>query len=157
MKANIFLTGFSGTGKSTVGRETARRLGWRYVDTDTEIVRTAGKSIDAVFRDDSEARFRELERRSLAEACRGERQVVSTGGGIVMDEANRQLMEASGLVVCLEARPETIHSRLATQDRDSGKAEVRPLLGGGLDRIRSLKSHRQQSYALAHWTVHTDR
>ena len=156
MKANIFLTGFSGTGKSTVGLETARRLGWRYVDTDTEIVRTAGKSIDAVFRDDSEARFRELERRSLAEACRGESQVVSTGGGIVMDEANRQLMEASGLVVCLEARPETIHDRLTAQDRDSGRAEVRPLLGGGLDGIRSLKSQRQQSYALAHWTVHTD-
>ena len=156
MKANIFLTGFSGTGKSTVGRDTARRLGWRYVDTDTEIVRAAGKSIHAIFRDDSEARFRELERHSLAEACRGESQVVSTGGGIVTDEANRQLMEASGLIVCLEARPETIHDRLAAQDRDSGNTEVRPLLGGGLDRIRSLKSQRQQSYALAHWTVHTD-
>ena len=156
MKANIFLTGFSGTGKSTVGRETARRLGWRYLDTDTEIVRAAGKSIDAIFRDDSEERFRELERLSLAEACRGNRQVVSTGGGIVTNEANRQLMEASGLVVCLEARPETIRARLAAQGRDSGRAEVRPLLGGGLDRIRSLKSQRQQSYALAHWTVHTD-
>ena len=156
MKANIFLTGFSGTGKSTVGRETARRLGWRYVDTDAEIVRTAGKSIDAIFRDDSEERFRELERRSLAEACRGERQVVSTGGGIVTNEANRQLMEGAGLVVCLEAKPETIHARLAAQDCDSGRAEVRPLLGGRLDRIRFLKSQRQQSYALAQWTVHTD-
>ena len=156
MKANIFLTGFSGTGKSTVGREAARWLGWRYVDTDAEIVRAAGKSIDAIFRDDSEERFRELERRSLAEVCRGDRQVISTGGGIVTNEANRRLMEVSGLVVCLEARPETIHARLAAQDRDSGRAEVRPLLGGGLDRIRSLKSQRQPSYALAHWTVHTD-
>ena len=156
MKANIFLSGFSGTGKSTVGRETARRLGWRYVDTDAEIVSAAGKSIDDIFRDDSEERFRELERCSLAEACGGERQVVSTGGGIVTNDANRRLMEASGLVVCLEARPETIHARLTAQDRGSGRAEVRPLLGGGLDRIRSLKSKRQQSYALAHWTVHTD-
>ncbi len=156
MKANIFLTGFSGTGKSTVGRETARLLGWRYVDTDAEIVRAAGKSIDAIFRDDSEERFRELERRSLADACRGERQVVSTGGGIVANESNRRLMEASGLVVCLEARPETIHHRLTAQDRGSGRTEVRPMLDGGLDRIRSLKARRQQSYALAHWTVHTD-
>ena len=94
-----------------MGRDTARRLGWRYVDTDTEIVRAAGKSIHAIFRDDSEAGFRELERHSLAEACRGESQVVSTGGGIVTDEANRQLMEASGLVVCLEARPDSDDTR----------------------------------------------
>ena len=132
---NIFLTGFSGTGKSTVGREVARRLGWRYVDTDAEIVRAAGKSIDAIFRDDSEARFRELERRSLAEACRREMQVVSTGGGVVMDESNRRLMEAAGLVVCLEARPKRYGA-------------------GSVPRIASLRSRRSgHCWAAAYWTA----
>lgn len=159
MKQNIFITGFSGSGKTATGKEVARRLGWRFVDTDEDIVRAAGKSIEAIFAQDGEPAFRDLEHRCLSTACEGERQVVSTGGGIVVDQRNRELMQRSGVVVSLEARPETIYRRLADQGRESGEREARPMLGrdGGLDRIRTLKSERQPSYALGQWTVHTDR
>ena len=158
LKSNIFLTGFSGSGKTTVGREVARRLRWRFVDIDEEIVKASGKSIEAIFQDDSESRFRQLERESLAAVCEGERQVVSTGGGIVMDEANRQLMERSGAVICLEARPDTILHRLTTERHETRGPLVRPMLAGPdpSGRIIALKSQRQDNYALAHWTVHTD-
>ena len=159
MRANIFLTGFSGSGKTTVGQVVARRLGWRYVDTDEEIVRASGKSIEAIFRDDSEARFRELEHECLARVCEGDRQVVSTGGGIVTEERNRMLMERSGVIVCLEARPDTIHKRLQGQLREQREQTVRPMLDDPdpLGRIVALKTERQPSYSLANWTVHTDR
>ena len=158
MKANIFITGFSGTGKSVVGREVARRLGWRYVDTDEEIVSASGKPIDAIFQEDGEADFRGLERQHLASLCKGERQVVSTGGGMVTDEQNRRLIEGAGVVVCLEARPETIHSRLSSEGREGRGPVVRPMLADPdpLKRIVALKSERQYSYAQADWTVHTD-
>ena len=158
MSSNIFIAGFSGTGKTTTGRLVAARLGWRYVDTDDEIVAVAGKPIDAIFREDGEPRFRQLERESLARVCQGDRQVVSTGGGIVMDESNRRLMESAGVIVCLEATPETIYQRLADEGAGPESAVVRPMLDDvdPLGRIVALKSERQPSYALAHWTVHTD-
>ena len=158
MKANIFITGFSGTGKSVVAREVALRLGWRYVDTDEEIVSASGKPIDAIFGEEGEAHFRRLERQHLASICKGERQVVSTGGGMVIDDGNRRLMEAAGVIVCLEARPDTIHSRLSSEGAKGRGPVVRPMLADSdpLKRIVALKSERQYSYAQAHWTVHTD-
>ena len=158
MKQNIFLTGFSGTGKTTVAREVARVLGWRAVDTDDEIVTIAGKPIDAIFRDHGESRFRELERECLARVCRAERQVIATGGGMVTDSENRRRMEMSGAVICLEARPDTILQRLTEEGAAEKGPVVRPMLADPdpLRRIRDLKSQRQPDYSLAHWTVHTD-
>ena len=127
MKKNIFITGFSGSGKTSVGRAAARRLGWQFVDTDDLIVKRAGKPISEVFAESGEAFFRELERESLVEAASGESRVISTGGGLPMDEKNRRIMEQRGIVVCLEARPETIHRRLEKESRQRG-AIVRPML-----------------------------
>ncbi len=157
MTGNIFLTGFSGSGKTTVGRDVARTLGWRYVDTDDEIVKEAGKPIEAIFMDGGETTFRRLERDSLSSVCKDTEQVVSTGGGIVVDEKNRDLMERSGVVVHLDARPHTLHKRL-TKQRNDTPGLVRPMLDAPdpLKRITTLKADRQASYALAHWTVHTD-
>ena len=159
MKSNIFVTGFSGSGKTTVGRVVARRLGWRFVDNDEEIVREAGMSIEAIFADMGESHFRELERQCLTVLCQGDQQVVSTGGGIVTDEANRRLMERNGVIVFLEARPETIYERLVQQRSEGDGPVVRPMLTSPdpLARIRELKAERQAGYALAHWTVHTDQ
>ncbi len=158
MKSNIFITGFSGSGKTTVGKEVSRRLGWRFVDMDEEIVSAAGKSIEAIFAEDGEPRFRDLEHQCLARIAQGERQVVSTGGGIITQERNRRVMEDNGVIICLEARPETVHQRLTREQAQASSPVVRPMLVSDdpLARIQSLKAQRQASYALAHWTVHTD-
>ena len=157
MKPNIFITGFSGTGKTTVGREAARILGWRFVDLDECIEADAGTTIDAIFAEHGEPHFRALEAQTLLAACESERQVVSTGGGIAESADNRAAMMRNGAVVCLEASPETIYERVLAQSVGDG-AIVRPMLAADdpLDRIRSLKSLRQLNYTLAHWTVHTD-
>ena len=159
MPMNIFLTGFSGTGKSSVGREVARHLGWDFLDTDEEIVRRAGNTIADIFTDQGEAYFRELECYVLEQACQGKRRVVATGGGAVMEPHNRELMERNGVVICLEASPETIYQRLLQDKGDGPGPAIRPLLMGpdAMERIRSLKERRQTNYALAHWTVHTDQ
>ena len=158
MKSNIFLTGFSGSGKSTVGARVAGLLGWRFVDIDERIVKEAGKPVEAIFTEMGEPHFRRLEHEGLARVCQEDRQVVATGGGLVMDGRNRHLMEHNGAIICLEARPETIQGRLERQQRGAGSPEVRPMLAESdpLSRIRSLKEERQSAYTLAHWTLHTD-
>ena len=157
MKPNIFLTGFSGTGKTTVGREAARILGWRFVDLDECIEADVGTTIDAIFAEHGEPHFRALETQTLLAACESERQVVSTGGGIAESADNRAAMMQNGAVVCLEASPDAIYERVLAQSTGDD-AIVRPMLAADdpLERIRSLKSLRQLNYTLAHWTVHTD-
>jgi 3-dehydroquinate synthase len=151
----IFLTGFSYTGKTETARLVAQRLGWPCIDTDDLIVKKAGKLIHRIFAEDGEARFRELEREAIAEACEMDDAVVATGGGAVMDAGNRQRMARAGFVVCLEASPASILRRL--QER-AGDATVRPLLQGSdpLEAITRLKESRAAAYATARWTVHTD-
>jgi len=157
----IILTGFSGTGKTAVGQRVARALGWEFADTDELIVQRVGKPISQIFAEDGESAFREHERQAVASACGRPGTVVSTGGGAVMDDANRRIMLDAGLLVCLEATPETIYARLqsAVANEDSGTS-VRPLLETSaqdpLERIESLKRERQWAYALAQWTVPTD-
>ena len=155
---NIILTGFSYTGKTRVGKEAAARLGWRYVDTDEEIVRRGGRSIADIFAQDGEDRFRELERETLRAVCAEDDVVVSTGGGAFMFEANRELMLEGGVAVCLEAKPATIYARLLRDAEENPEQEVRPLLAGAdpLKRIEELKRFRQPFYSLSDWTVHTD-
>ncbi len=158
---NIILVGFPGTGKTAIGREVARLHGWAFVDNDVEIVRRTGRPIEAIFAQDGEPAFRRMEREVLAEACARQGVVVATGGGAMVDPANRELLRRTGVVVCLEASPETIVARLSAQqgepERDDGTL-VRPLLAGAdaLERVRELKASRQALYAQAHWTVHTD-
>lgn len=152
----LILTGFSGAGKSAVGPILAERLGADLVDTDSLVELEAGKSITDIFREDGEAAFRELESRALHRALALERVVVATGGGVILSADNRRLMAESGIIVCLEARPETIFSRLTLRGEET--ALDRPLLATAdpLGRIRELKAARQHLYALADWSVHTD-
>ena len=159
MKKNVFITGFSGTGKTTTGRVLARSLGWRFVDTDDEIVKQAGRPIEDIFTRDGEQGFRELERSVLARVAAGAQQVVATGGGIIMDDRNRLAMHDNGVVVLLEARPEKILERLERQRKQQTEAApIRPMLEADdpLERIRSLKARRQSHYTRAHWIVNTD-
>ena len=155
---NIFITGFSGSGKTTVGRIAARLLGWAFVDLDDEIEQTAGLAIEEIFARYGEAHFRRLESERLAAACERDMQVVSTGGGIVVDWRDRRAMDRAGAVVCLEARPETLFARVERQAREDADASARPMLfaADALARIRSLKARRQFAYTHARLIVHTD-
>lgn len=154
---NIILTGFSYTGKSAVARGVARRLGWSFVDTDDEIASLAGKTIPEIFSQDGEQWFRELERRVLERACQRKEVVIATGGGAVLDADNRELMKKTGVVICLEAHPDTIYRRLLA-DAEKGETVVRPLLAAPdpKQHIQRLKELRQPYYALCDWAVHTD-
>ncbi|MFN8532338.1 MAG: 3-dehydroquinate synthase [Dehalococcoidia bacterium] len=149
---NLVLTGFSTTGKSSVGARVAKRLGFDFLDIDAIVSERAGCSIAAIFAERGEAHFRDLESAALAEALEGERRVVATGGGAVLRGENRTLMRQRALVVCLEARPEAILARLAGQ-----ADEVRPLLAGDPEtRLADLKRERAVLYADADWIVQTD-
>jgi len=156
--SNIAITGFSAAGKSVVARKVAERLNWTFIDTDDEIVRLSGKSISEIFKQDGEERFRQLERKVLRQACHRENAVIATGGGAIIDPNNQKLLLETSVVVCLEAKPETIYQRLLHDTLYAANPVVRPLLAGDnpLERIRQLKSKRQPYYAVADWTIHTD-
>ena len=157
MEGNIFLIGFSFTGKTLVGREVARQLGWPFVDTDEEIAELTGKPLQEIFQQDGEESFRQYERWALKRLQGQSNLVVATGGGAILDPGSRELMRQNGAIVCLDAQPETIYGRLQ-REMQTHPDLARPLLttGDPLQRIRSLKEARQSFYALADWTVHTD-
>lgn len=141
-----------GTGKTTVGMRVARSLGFRFVDTDKMIVKEAGKPITQIFADEGEERFRERETEALRRCAAGKNQVISTGGGIVTREANRELLREAGYVIWLRASPETIYERVR---RNRG----RPLLQtpDPLATIRDLLAARASLYeACADLAVSTD-
>jgi len=155
----IYLVGFSGTGKSTVARLVAERLGWRAIDLDQLIAERSGLGIPAIFDREGEAGFRERESLALRELPEVGAFVVATGGGAPLREENRRAMASRGWIIALEGRPEQLQARMARQREAAAPDSVRPLLGSGdaLERIRALKESRQAAYALADWTVHTDR
>ena len=134
----------------------ARRLGWNFVDSDEEIVALARKSIPDIFAQDGEEHFRELEHQVLQRACEEKETVIAIGGGAIVDQRNRELFARSGVVICLEAKPQTIYERLRTNQKNS--SVVRPLLAVAdpLERITQLKASRQPYYATADWSVYTD-
>ncbi len=154
MPDNVVLIGFSGTGKSAVGRVLAACLAWPFVDTDALLVRRFGKSIAEVFRHDGEAVFRAAEREVVAEVCAGVCQVISLGGGAPVDPVSRGHIRDRNWIVRLEASPETILGRLQA----TPGSEERPMLAGAdpLGRIRTLLHERQDAYAIADIVVCTE-
>ncbi len=152
----IVLTGFSGTGKSSVAPLVARRLGWELIDTDCLVEKMAGRGISELFREEGEPRFRAMEAQAVRQACARSPAVVSVGGGAVLSVDNRRLLADGGFIVCLEARPDTCLERL--RQEGDGEPGGRPLLAGPdpLGRLRALKASRQPFYALCDWTVQTD-
>ncbi len=151
----VFLTGFSGTGKTTVGRQVAKLLSWRFIDIDEEISFELGQDISQVFASQGEPTFRDLEHKKLLEVVADDNLIISTGGGILTDERNQTVMAKSGFTICLEASIDTIINRLK-QDVSS---EIRPMLKGDLSvkSVSKLKTHRQHLYSQADWTIHTDK
>lgn len=145
MKASgtrIILTGFMGTGKSTVGRLLAARRGWRFVDTDTLIEERQGKSVAAIFQDEGEAAFRAMEAALARELAGEDAVVVATGGKFMLAAENAEAL-ADSHIFCLTATPEDILARVMAD----GQAQ-RPLLAGTApaETIRALLAERQTGY-----------
>jgi len=126
---NLFLVGPMGAGKTTVGRRLARVLGKEFVDCDGELERRTGASVSLIFEIEGEAGFRAREAALLEEICRRDEVVVATGGGVVLDPANRALLVTYGLVIYLCAPLELLVRRMERDRR-------RPLLQGGDRRAR---------------------
>ena len=160
MAENIFLIGFSGVGKSTVGKKLALMLGMDFVDIDKYIVDSQDRTIKDIFASDGERKFRKIEYNSLKNICQKTNQVVSTGGGLPVYARNRNLMKENGVIICLEAHDKTLNKRLFESDLDgSFDKEVRPKLDSD-DKFRtlsSLKQSRQKFYSMCDWTIHTDK
>jgi len=144
---NVYLVGFMGCGKSTVGPLLARRLGCGFVDTDSELERSTGQSIDEIFAEHGEAHFRGVEAELLQAVARGKPAVVATGGGAMLSAPNRRLLWNSGWTVWIDVPLPAIVGRLSA-------ALSRPLwsdLDAGVRRI--LFERRRAVYALARLRV----
>lgn len=118
---NLFLTGYRCTGKTTVGKLLARDLGWRFTDTDAEIVRTEKMTVREMVARHGWAYFREKERETVRRVCRKNRQVVATGGGVILNPDNVADMKAAGKVIWLRASPENILHRMNADDNTEGQ------------------------------------
>lgn len=141
----ILLIGYRGCGKTTVGRLLAQRLGWESIDSDDAVEAQAGKAIAAIFADEGEPAFRDLEERVVADLAGRERAVVSLGGGAVLREATRERLAAAGPVVWLTAPAEVLAQRIAA---DASSGDRRPSLTGlsGLEEVERVLAEREPIY-----------
>lgn len=150
---NLALVGLPGSGKSTVGRQLARRLSLPFVDSDHEIERRLGCSIRSFFEREGEERFRDVEQQILDELTADAVGVLSTGGGAVLREANRSFLRARCRVVYLRSTPEEVYRRVRHDTN-------RPLLQvqDPLARLRDLYTTRDPLYReTAHYVIETGR
>ncbi len=153
---NLLLIGYRGTGKTSVAQRLALQLGWPWVDADVEVELRAGKSIAAIFADDGEPAFRDLESAALRDLVAGERRVIALGGGVILRAENRAAICAAGPVVWLTARPEILLARI---NADATSRERRPNLtaSGGISEIIATLGQRLPFYReCAQWEVDTE-
>ncbi len=156
MSQHIYLTGYRGTGKTSVGAIVAQTLGRPLIDLDQVIEQDAGMSIREIFEEGGESMFRDLESKSLFAVPPTPPVVVSLGGGAILRKENRQWIRANGFCVWLDAAPATLAERIA-QDASTGTR--RPALTDldGLQEIRQLLSQRRPFYQeLADCRIETD-
>jgi shikimate kinase/3-dehydroquinate synthase len=148
---HLYLIGNMGSGKTTVGKRVAERLGLPFYDLDQRIEQATGLTIAELFTQQGEARFRDLESRALAEIACLPQGVVATGGGVVLRETNRVLMRRTGWVIYLRASPDTLWRRLK-------HAIDRPLLRteSPYETLRAIVQARESLYQEADWVIETD-
>lgn len=149
----IALVGMPGGGKSTVGRQLAKRLGWSFSDTDALIEKRIGTSIRLFFEREGEDAFRSVETEVIAELVQGSRQVIATGGGAVLRRENRRLLADHARVVYLRSSPEELFRRVRHDT-------ARPLLqvADPLGRLREMYHQRDPLYReVAHFVIETGR
>jgi 3-dehydroquinate synthase len=155
----IYLIGFSGSGKSTIAKLIGEMLQCPAYDLDEIIVERSGMTIPVIFRKEGEAGFRVRESEALRSLSNSGQCVIATGGGTIVSPENRRFMETKGWIIFLEGRPQTLLARVQQHLKEAGTAAIRPMLDAvyPLEQVRSLKHSRQSAYALADWTIHTDR
>jgi len=138
---NIILVGFMGTGKTSIGRELAKRRGMEFIDLDDVIEEREHMKIADIFKEKGEPYFRQAEREAVRDVCGRKNLIVAAGGGAVLKQENVGDFASCGIVVCLEARPEII------VQRTSGHAH-RPLLNVAqpIKKIRELLEKRKSHY-----------
>jgi shikimate kinase len=144
----IALIGYRGSGKSAVAQSLALRLSWDWMDADVEIELRAGKSIAAIFADDGEEAFRNLESAVLRDLIQRDRTVLAFGGGIVLREQNRELLDAAAdrcKIVWLRASPETLWER-SQADRTTAARRPNLTAAGGVEEVRRLLAQREPLY-----------
>jgi shikimate kinase len=152
MPDRLLLVGMMGAGKTTVGQLAAARLGWKFFDSDAQVLEATGRTVPEIFVEDGEPAFRAEESRVLADAVADPSPVViSVAGGAVLSEANRALLAGAGVVVWLRADPATLGHRV-------GRGKGRPLLGDDpVESLRSLDQIRRPLYAsIAHLVIDVD-
>lgn len=150
-KPNLYLVGFMGTGKSTVGRQLAQKLDMTYLDSDHVIEENEGLSVAQIFEQQGEARFRQLEREFVEQGHPAQGCIVSCGGGLVVQPGMMELLRGKGLVVSLFASIDTILER-------TGRNRNRPLLNveNPHERIKKLLAEREPIYLSAGASFTTD-
>ena len=158
-KSLIFLTGFMGSGKSTIGPILANTLGFDYLDVDRFIEQKAGKQVAEIFSSEGEQAFRAMERRTLLELTEHNHCVISLGGGTIANEKNCQLVLQKGILVYLKLSPEEIIQRVQYRsDRPMPKDEY----GNQLtppelkNRVLDLMNRREKFYARADVVIAAD-
>lgn len=149
---NVYLVGFMGTGKTSVGKELAKKIKWQFVDLDELIELRERRTISSIFAQEGEPYFRRIEKKILQEVAKEDGFVVACGGGIVLDKENIKLMKETGKIFCLKATTETILKRT------SGFTH-RPLLNvsNPKEKIDFLLKIRSPYYAMADYSIDTSR
>jgi shikimate kinase len=150
LQKNIALIGFMAVGKSAIGRTLAKKLRRRFVDLDRVIERAEGSKVREIFEHKGEAYFRQLEKQALADVLEENNQVIATGGGVILDDQNLQILREKALLIGLSAEMDVLLAR-------AGDATKRPLLQGSnrREKIEILLRQRAARYAQAHVTIDT--
>lgn len=153
---HLYLVGYRGCGKSSIGAIVAARLGRLFVDADTVLEADAGRTIRDIFASEGEGGFRDRETATLQKLAAGPPAVIATGGGAILRAENRELLRSTGCVVWLTAPAEVLWDRISI---DPTTVARRPnLAGGGLDEVKALLATREPHYAAtAHAVVDATR
>ncbi len=146
---NLILTGFMGTGKTTIGKCVAQKLKRLFVDTDDQVMQLAGKSIPTIFAQEGELSFREYEAK-VCQALESSRNlVIATGGGTLLNPQNRARLQRNGIIINLMAHPKVIQSRLAhTQNRPLWNQDWQSLLQQRMPFYQSFSNQLDTSLVL---------
>jgi len=149
-RKNLILIGFMGTGKTAVGKRLAGILNMDFYDTDQEIEKVTGMSVNRLFYKHGEIRFRSEEALMINKLIKKKNAIIATGGGIVLNSENINLLKNTGYLVCLTAKPEVIYERVKRRNN-------RPLLkkGDTFETIITLLKEREELYQCADFTVDT--